>query len=131
MIDLKDLARPPVLLALAGSAAIGFAAGYLLGRDPQMLRRALVAAVKGWEQTRVAVAEAREDLADQWAEATESARQDIEEAAFGAEPVVAASVVPAPARAAAAAAPERGEPAPRAKRSRAARSRRAATRTTH
>jgi hypothetical protein len=82
MIDLKDLVRPPVLLALAGSAALGFAAGYLLGRDPQALRRLVAAAARGWEQTRLSVAEAREDLADQWAEATAAARQDIEEHAF-------------------------------------------------
>jgi hypothetical protein len=84
MIDLKDLVRPPVLLALAGSAAVGFAAGFLIGRDPQLLRRVLAAAAQGWEQTRLSVAEAREDLADQWAEATESARHDIEEKAFAA-----------------------------------------------
>jgi hypothetical protein len=84
MIDLKDLVRPPVLLALAGSAAVGFAAGFPIGRDPQLLRRVLAAAAQGWEQTRLSVAEAREDLADQWAEATESARHDIEEKAFAA-----------------------------------------------
>jgi hypothetical protein len=84
MIDLKDLVRPPVLLALAGSAAVGFAAGFLIGRDPQLLRRVLAAAAQGWDQTRLSVAEAREDLADQWAEATESARHDIEEKAFAA-----------------------------------------------
>ena len=90
MIDLKDFARPPVLLALAGSAAVGFAAGYLLGRDPRFLRRVLAAAAQGWEQTRMAVAEAREDLADQWAEATEAARHDIEEEAFAAATAQAA-----------------------------------------
>ncbi len=79
MIDLKDFVRPPVLLALAGSAALGFAAGYLLGRDPQVLRRVVAAAARGWEQTRLSLAEAREDLADQWAEATAAARHDIEE----------------------------------------------------
>jgi hypothetical protein len=82
MIDLKDFARPPILLALAGSAALGFAAGFLIGRDPRFLRRVLAAVAQGWEQTRIAVAEAREDLADQWAEATEQARRDIEEEAF-------------------------------------------------
>lgn len=93
MIDLKDLARPPVLLALAGSAALGFAAGYLLGRDPRVLRRVIAAAAQGWEQTRVAVAEAREDLADQWAEATDAARHGIEEDAFAA--ATAAQAAPA------------------------------------
>lgn len=90
MIDLKDFARPPILLALAGSAALGFTAGFLLGRDPRFLRRVLAAAAQGWEQTRMAVAEAREDLADQWAEATEAARHDIEEEAFAAATAQAA-----------------------------------------
>lgn len=111
MIDLKEFARPPILLALAGSAALGFTAGFLLGRDPRFLRRVLAAAAQGWEQTRMAVAEAREDLADQWAEATEAARHDIEEEAFAA----------ATAQAAAAAEPEHlgeavVEPMPKPKR---------------
>lgn len=130
MIDLKDLVRPPVLLALAGSAAVGFAAGYLIGRDPQLLRRVLAAAAQGWEQTRLSLAEAREDLADQWAESTESARHDIEEAAFSAAPAAAASAasaqVPSGANATAEAAPARGS-----KRSRSAASRRTTSRTTH
>jgi hypothetical protein len=131
MIDLKDFVRPPVLLALAGSAAVGFAAGYLLGRDPRFLRRVLAAAAQGWEQTRMAVAEAREDLADQWAEATESARHDIEEAAFVSAPAAAASVVEAPEAPQAAAVTETATPVRRPKRGRASTSRRAAPRTTH
>lgn len=136
MIDLKDLARPPMLLALAGSAALGFAAGFVLGRDPQLLRRVLAAAAAGWEQTRLAVAEAREEVADRWAEATEEARHDIEEAAFGAAAATAAAATPAATAPdePAAAVPEAGAAAapPRPKRSRAARaSRRATPRTTH
>jgi hypothetical protein len=131
MIDLKDFVRPPVLLALAGSAAVGFAAGYLLGRDPRLMRRVLAAAAQSWEQTRLAVAEAREDLADQWAEATESARHDIEKAAFAAGPVAvagaAATITPAPA----AAVPEAAARARRTKRSRASTPRRARPSTTH
>ncbi len=131
MIDLKDFARPPVLLALAGTAAVGFAAGYLLGRDPQFLRRVLAAAAQGWEQTRLAVAEAREDLADQWAEATESARHEIEDAAFAAGPAAAAAtattLTPAPVQAAR----ETAAPARRTKRSRSTTPRRARTTTTH
>jgi len=134
MIDLKDFTRPSVLLAMAASAAAGFAAGYLLGRDPQILRRAMAAAAQAWEGTRVAAAEAREDLADHWAEATEVARQDIEETAFA-----AAAAAAAPEEAAAAAEPKpRPRPRPaataraaRAKRGRASTSRRAPSRTTH
>lgn len=129
MIDLKDFARPPVLLALAGTAAVGFAAGYLLGRDPQFLRRVLAAAAQGWEQTRLAVAEAREDLADQWAEATESARHDIEDAAFAAAPSAgtAAEIPTVPV----ATARKAGSPARRTQRARASTPRRRKSITTH
>lgn len=129
MIDLKDFARPPVLLALAGTAAVGFAAGYLLGRDPQLLRRVLAAAAQGWEQTRLAVAEAREDLADQWAESTESARHDIEDAAFAAGPaaVSAATIAAAPGEPARKA----GSPARGTRRARASNPRRRKSITTH
>lgn len=129
MIELKGLARPPVLLALAGTAAVGFAAGYLLGRDPQVLRRVLAAAAQGWEQTRVAVAEAREDLADQWAEATESARHDIEDAAFAGGPaaVTTATIAAAPV----ATARRAGSPVRRTKRARASAPRRRKSITTH
>lgn len=137
MIDLKDLARPPVLLALAGSAALGFAAGFVLGRDPQLLRRVLAAAAAGWEQTRLALAEVREEVADHWAEATEAARHDIEEAAF-APPAAAAAA----AEAEEAAPPEEpavpqtqataAAPAPRRRRGRmVASARRGTPRTTH
>lgn len=91
MIDLKDLVRPPVLVALAGSAAAGFVAGFLVGRDPQLLRRLMTAAAQGWEQARLSVAEAREDLADQWAAARETARHDIEEDLFAAADAAAAA----------------------------------------
>lgn len=129
MIDLKDFTRPSVLLAMAASAAAGFAAGYLLGRDPQILRRAMAAAAQAWEGTRVAVAEAREDLADQWAEAAEAARQDIEETAFAA--AATAAVAPEEATAATEAKPASTARAARAKRGRASTSRRAPARTTH
>jgi hypothetical protein len=127
MIDLKDFTRPSFLLAMAASAAAGFAAGYLLGRDPQILRRAMAAAAQAWEGTRVAAAEAREDLADHWAEATEEARRDIEETAFAA----AAAVAPEQAPPAAEAKPAAAARGARAKRGRASTSRRAPSRTTH
>ncbi|MCZ7564281.1 MAG: hypothetical protein M5U08_11300 [Burkholderiales bacterium] len=60
MTNLKSFASPAVLLALAGTAVVGFAAGYLLGRDPHLLRRVFAAAAGGWEQTRLAAAEASE-----------------------------------------------------------------------
>jgi hypothetical protein len=113
MIDLKDFVRPPVLLALAGSAALGFAAGYLLGRDPQALRRVVAAAARGWEQTRLSLAEAREDLADQWAEATAAARHDIEEHAFA---EAAAQAAPAAVDEPAQPAGQVGEPVPKPRR---------------
>jgi hypothetical protein len=130
MIDLKDFARPPVLLALAGGAALGFAAGFVLGRDPRLLQRVLAAAAASWEQTRLAVAEAREEVADQWAEATEAARNDIEEAAFAAAPAAAAAAEAQASTSPPAAEPEPAEAkaaAPRGRRSRAAASRRTTT----
>jgi hypothetical protein len=133
MIDLKDLARPPVLLALAGSAALGFAAGFVLGRDPQLLRRMLAAAAASWEQTRLAVAEAREEVADHWAEATETARRDIEEAAFAAAPAAASAAAetdPTEADTAAAQGEARAAAARRSRRGRAATASRRATRET-
>jgi hypothetical protein len=117
MIDLKDLVKPPVLLAMTGSAAVGFAAGFLLGRDPQLLRRVLAAAAQSWEQTRLTVAETREELVDQWAEAREQARQDAEEAAFAAATAAVVTPEPTPApQAAAAPVPARARKAKRASR---------------
>jgi hypothetical protein len=130
MIDLKDFARPPILLALAGSAALGFAAGLLIGRDPHLLRRVLAAAAQGWEQTRMAAAEAREDFADQWAEATESARRDIEAASF-ASGATADVATAAEAAAAGPASPPEAAPARKGRRGRASSARRATPRTTH
>lgn len=97
MTNLKSFASPAVLLALAGTAVVGFAAGYLLGRDPHLLRRVFAAAAGGWEQTRLAAAEASEEIADHWAEAGETARARVEEGAFGAAAAAAATVPEAPA----------------------------------
>jgi hypothetical protein len=124
MIDLKDLARPPVLLALAGSAALGFAAGFLLGRDPRLLQRVLAAAAQGWEQTRLAVAETREELADQWAAAREQAVHDVDEATFAAATAAAGA---APETASATEAAPAAAPAPKPRRA----ARRSTPRTTH
>jgi hypothetical protein len=133
MIDPKELVRPSVLLALAGSAAVGFAAGFLVGRDPQLLRRVLAAAAQGWEQARLSVAEAREAVADQWAEARDEAVDRVEQAAFAGS-VAAAAAAPVPAAEPAHDGEHKPEAVPRPKRrAKAASGRRAprAARTTH
>jgi hypothetical protein len=75
MFDSKDvLSAGGVLLGVAAVAALGFAAGYLAGRDPQRLRRWSQAAAGGLERMQTALSETREELADLWAEARADAR---------------------------------------------------------
>jgi hypothetical protein len=86
MIDLNDLRKPLVaLLSLAAAATAGFVAGYLVGRDPETARRVAKSIAGGVTRTRVALAEARESLADLWAEARNDAQREIEEERFAAE----------------------------------------------
>jgi len=114
MIDPKELIRPSALLALAGGAALGFAAGFLVGRDPQALRRVLAAAAQGWEQAKLSLAEVREELADQWAEARDDAVRNVEQGAFAA--TMPAAAAPPSAVAPADAPHPESEAAPRPKR---------------
>jgi hypothetical protein len=91
MIDSKDLFKASALVAAtAAVAAVGFAAGYVVARDPQSLRRWARAAAAGLERVQVALAETREELGDLWADARAQARQDVEDASFdaAAEPVL-------------------------------------------
>jgi hypothetical protein len=86
LFDPKDLFKPVgTLVAMAGSAAIGFVAGYALGRDPTAARRLLQAVARGVDRAQLAVAETREELGDLWAEARASVQAEWEEARF-AEP---------------------------------------------
>jgi hypothetical protein len=86
-----DLIKPgAVVLGMAAAAALGFAAGYLMARDPQLLRRLMRSAAGGFERLAGAVAESREELADLWAESREGARDAIEDESFAAAAATAA-----------------------------------------
>jgi hypothetical protein len=100
----KDLVSPlGALAALAGTAALGFAAGYALGRDPDAARRLMHLMARGVDRVQLAFAETREEVADLWADARESARTAIEEARF--DRAEAATAAASAAAASAAAAP--------------------------
>lgn len=80
MFDFNDLQKPLVaVLALGAAAAAGFAAGYIVGRDPETARKFARTAASGLLRTRVAMAEAMESLADLWADARANAVHDIED----------------------------------------------------
>jgi hypothetical protein len=82
-MDTKDLLRAGAIVAgVAAVAAIGFAAGYIIARDPRALRRVARSAAGGLERIQIALAETREEIADLWAEVQSEARQDVEEHAF-------------------------------------------------
>jgi hypothetical protein len=86
LFDPKDLLKPfGALAAMAASAAVGFVAGYALGRDPAAARRLLKSVARGVDRAQAVVAETREELGDLWADARASARAEWEEARF-AEP---------------------------------------------
>ncbi len=79
----KDLLGPgAALLGVAAAGALGFAAGFIVARDPRVLRRVAGALAAGAERVSVAVAESREELADLWAEVRDEARADAEGRAF-------------------------------------------------
>jgi hypothetical protein len=106
-MNAKDLTKPGVVvLGIAVAAALGFAAGYMVGRDPQLLRRLARSLAGGAERLGGAVAEWREELADLWAEARAGAREDAEAQAFAA----AAAAAAAASESAAAAAEETPQP---------------------
>jgi hypothetical protein len=114
-MSLEDFTKPAgAALGLAALAAAGFAAGYVVARDPATLRRLVRAVAGGAERVSLALAETREELADLWAEAREDARAAVEEAAFatGEKPTVAASAAAAAATAADAGGSEAAQTAP-------------------
>jgi len=91
-MNASDLLKPgAVVLGIAAVGALGFAAGFVVARDPQVLRRVARALAGGVERVAGALAESREELADLWAEVREDARQDIEAQAFASASVAAAS----------------------------------------
>jgi hypothetical protein len=84
------------LFGVVAGAAIGFAAGMAVSRDPDLLRRTVRRAARGLEGATLLAAQAREHVGDLWAEAREAARaevdaRDFERAAQAAAPAAASS----------------------------------------
>jgi hypothetical protein len=95
----NDVLKPAAgVLGYAAVAALGFAAGYMVARDPELLRRFARTVAGGVERLSVAVATSREELADMWVEMREQA-QNAAETADVSEAVVAAAATEAPKRA--------------------------------
>jgi hypothetical protein len=100
LFDPKDLFKPlGAVAALAGSAALGFVAGYALGRDPEAAKRLMAFVARGIDRVSLAVAETREELGDRWAEARSEARARWEEAQFAEHEAEAAAAAAADAAA--------------------------------
>jgi hypothetical protein len=105
LFDPKDLFKPLGGVAvLAGAAALGFVAGYAIGRNPDAAKKVMQFVASGFDRLSLAVAETREELGDYWAEARAEARAEVEEAQFAAaaaaaavEPVAAAPAAADPA----------------------------------
>jgi hypothetical protein len=77
------MAKPAdLLVGMATLAALGLAAGYLVTRDRETLRRVVRIAAGSVERVSAALAETREELADLWAEARDATRREMDEAAF-------------------------------------------------
>ena len=96
MIDFTDLQKPLLaVLALGTAVAAGFAAGYLVGRDPETARRLARTAASGMLRTRVAIADAVENLGDLWADARAEALRAIEDERAGASPATVDAADPA------------------------------------
>ena len=88
-MKIVDLARPRwgtlALSTLAGTA-IGFAAGFVVGRDPAAARRAFGQATQwaaiGFEQATLWAAQLREQVGDLWAESREASLSAVDAADF-------------------------------------------------
>jgi hypothetical protein len=89
-MKIEDVARPGLIaLGLAGMAAtalLGFAAGIAASRDPEGLkrtaRRVMRETAQGLERASLMASQAREHIADLWAEAREEALAEVDEADF-------------------------------------------------
>jgi hypothetical protein len=89
-MKIEDAVRPGLIaLGLAGMAAtalVGFAAGVAAGRDPEGLkrtaRRVMRETAQGLERAALMAAQAREHIADLWAEAREEAIAEVDAADF-------------------------------------------------
>jgi len=97
----RDLLNPaPVIIGALAFAAIGFAAGFMLARDPERARRLSRVLADGLERATGGLAETREELTDLWASVTDEARRRFDDRVWSG----------ATAGAAAAAAAADGEP---------------------
>lgn len=89
-MKIEELARPGIVVfGLAGivaTALLGYAAGVVVSRDPESVRRAarrvVGAAAFGLERATLMAAQAREHVGDLWAEAREAAIVDVDAADF-------------------------------------------------
>jgi hypothetical protein len=89
-MKIEDAARPGLIaLGLAGMAAtamLGFAAGIAASRDPEGLkrtaRRVMRETAQGLERAALMASQAREHIADLWAEAREEAVAEVDAADF-------------------------------------------------
>ena len=82
-----ELARPGlIVLGIAATALLGFAAGVAVSRDPEAVRRTTRrlarAAALSLERATLLAAQAREHIGDLWAEAREAAVADVDAADF-------------------------------------------------
>jgi hypothetical protein len=102
MIDLNDLQKPATAVIVIGAVATtAFAAGYLLGRDPEMARGLVRSVAGGLTRLQVAAAEAWENLGDLWADARAKAQSEIDAERFAGETTAPASPQAPPVRASA------------------------------
>jgi len=89
-MKIEDAARPGLialgLASMAATALLGFAAGVAAGRDPEGIkrtaRRVLRETAQGLERAALMAAQAREHIADLWAEAREEAIAEVDAADF-------------------------------------------------
>jgi hypothetical protein len=89
-MKVDELARPGLivlgLVGVAATALLGFAAGVVVARDPEALRRTArrVAreAARGLERASLMAAQAREHVGDLWSEAREEVLAEVDAADF-------------------------------------------------
>ncbi|HEY9027980.1 MAG TPA: hypothetical protein VIO33_07445 [Burkholderiaceae bacterium] len=89
-MKIEDLASPGLIVlgvvAIGATALLGVAVGIAAGRDPKALtdtaRRAMRETARGIERVALWGAQAREHVADLWAEAREEALAEVDAADF-------------------------------------------------
>jgi hypothetical protein len=92
----NDFVKPAVgLLAVAAVTTLGFAAGYIVARDPALLRRLARSIAGGLERVSSAVALSREELGDLWAEVRDEAQHAGDDGSAADAPLAAAGATAA------------------------------------